>query len=334
MSETGTVTTRKEVADMGITQLVLSNKVRVNLKSTDFEKGKIRLSARIGSGKLTQPKDKPMLDAFAQAVFEGGGLGKHSNDDLQQILAGRNVSSSLAIGEDAFTLGGSTTPADFTTQCQLMCASITDPGFLKAYVESTDDAESADDAEHRLPALTKGQPLTADALEALGHSTQPPARYTEPSLVKALEELGIGRPSTYASIMQTIQDRGYVFKRGQALIPSFLAFAVVGLLENHFPRLVDFAFTAAMEDELQPLLKWRAKAWRQHGGVPKYASEVERELFAAMQAARLPETPKWREAIVRRSDWGQKLPGESDMVEAQTSTEEQHEPGARVTDRR
>lgn len=125
----GTVTTRKEVADMGITQLVLSNKVRVNLKPTDFEKGKIRLSARIGSGKLTQPKDKPMLDAFAQAVFEGGGLGKHSNDDLQQILAGRNVSSSLAIGEDAFTLGGSTTPADFTTQCQLMCASITDPGF-------------------------------------------------------------------------------------------------------------------------------------------------------------------------------------------------------------
>jgi DNA topoisomerase-1 len=131
---------------------------------------------------------------------------------------------------------------------------ITDPGFLKAYVESSDDAEAeAEDVEHRLPVLAKGQPLTADSIEALGHSTQPPARYTEASLVKALEELGIGRPSTYASIMQTIQDRGYVFKRGQALIPSFLAFAVVGLLEGHFPRLVDFDFTAAMENELDDI---------------------------------------------------------------------------------
>ncbi|RYD18681.1 MAG: insulinase family protein [Verrucomicrobiaceae bacterium] len=125
----GTVTSRKEVKDMGITQLVLSNQVRVNLKPTDFEKGKVRLLARIGSGKLTQPKDSPMLDAFATAVFEGGGLGKHSNDDLQQILAGKNVSSSLAIGEDAFTVGGTTTPTDFLLQLQLMCASLTDPGY-------------------------------------------------------------------------------------------------------------------------------------------------------------------------------------------------------------
>lgn len=125
----GTVTTRKEVADLGITQVVLSNKTRINLKRTDFEKGKIRLLARIGSGKLSQPADMPMLDAFATAVFEGGGLGKHSNDELQQILAGKNVGSSLAIGEDAFTIGGTTTPADFLIQCQLMCASITDPGY-------------------------------------------------------------------------------------------------------------------------------------------------------------------------------------------------------------
>jgi DNA topoisomerase-1 len=131
---------------------------------------------------------------------------------------------------------------------------ITDPGFLKAYVESSDDAEAeAEDVEHRLPTMVKGQSLTADSLDAVGHSTQAPARYTEASLVKALEELGIGRPSTYASIMQTIQDRGYVFKRGQALIPSFLAFAVVGLLEGHFPRLVDFDFTAAMENELDDI---------------------------------------------------------------------------------
>ncbi|MGE5829733.1 MAG: type I DNA topoisomerase [Micromonosporaceae bacterium] len=131
---------------------------------------------------------------------------------------------------------------------------ITDPGFLKAYVESSDDEDAeAEDTEHRLPNLVKGQPLAADSLEAVGHTTQAPARYTEASLVKALEELGIGRPSTYSSIMQTIQDRGYVFKRGQALVPSFLAFAVVGLLEGHFPRLVDYDFTAAMEDELDDI---------------------------------------------------------------------------------
>jgi DNA topoisomerase-1 len=131
---------------------------------------------------------------------------------------------------------------------------ITDPGFLAAYVESSDDAEAeAEDAEHRLPRLVKGQPLTAEELVATGHRTQPPARYTEASLVKALEELGIGRPSTYSSIMQTIQDRGYVVRRGQALIPSFTAFAVVGLLEQHYPRLVDYGFTATMEDELDEI---------------------------------------------------------------------------------
>lgn len=125
----GTITSSKDVSDLGITQLVLSNQVRVNLKRTDFEKGRIRMIARIGSGKLSQPKNMPMLDTFAQAVFEGGGLGKHSNDELQQILAGRNVGSTLAVSEDAFTVGGTTTPADFSVQCQYICATLTDPGF-------------------------------------------------------------------------------------------------------------------------------------------------------------------------------------------------------------
>jgi len=131
---------------------------------------------------------------------------------------------------------------------------ITEPGFLKAYVESSDDETAeAEDAERRLPVLTKDQSLTADELAAIGHSTSPPARYTEASLVKALEERGIGRPSTYESIMRTIQDRGYVVKRGQALIPSFTAFAVIGLLEGYYPRLVDYDFTAAMENELDDI---------------------------------------------------------------------------------
>jgi DNA topoisomerase-1 len=138
---------------------------------------------------------------------------------------------------------------------------ITDPGFLRAYVESSDDEEAeAEDAERRLPNLVKGQGLTAEELRAAGHTTQPPARYTEASLIKALEELGIGRPSTYTSIMKTIQDRGYVFKRGQALVPSFIAFAVVTLLERHFPQLVDYAFTATMENELDDIAGGEAAA--------------------------------------------------------------------------
>jgi DNA topoisomerase-1 len=132
---------------------------------------------------------------------------------------------------------------------------ITFPGFLKAYVETLDEGSEgqADDAESRLPELVKGQPLTAAELTPEGHTTNPPSRYTEPSLVKALEDLGIGRPSTYASIIKTIQDRGYVWKKGQALVPSWIAFAVIGLLELHFGRLVDYGFTAAMEDELDAI---------------------------------------------------------------------------------
>ncbi|BBY75078.1 DNA topoisomerase 1 [Mycolicibacterium parafortuitum] len=132
---------------------------------------------------------------------------------------------------------------------------ITFPGFLKAYVESLDDQAGgeADDAESRLPNLTQGQRVDAKDLTADGHTTSPPARYTEASLIKALEDLGIGRPSTYSSIIKTIQDRGYVHKKGSALVPSWVAFAVIGLLEQHFGRLVDYDFTAAMEDELDAI---------------------------------------------------------------------------------
>lgn len=129
---------------------------------------------------------------------------------------------------------------------------ITFPGFLKAYVETVDELAGgeADDAERRLPQLTQGQRLDVTELTADGHATNPPARYTEASLVKALEELGIGRPSTYSSIIKTIQDRGYVHKKGSALVPSWVAFAVTGLLEEYFSRLVDYGFTASMEDDL------------------------------------------------------------------------------------
>ena len=141
---------------------------------------------------------------------------------------------------------------------------ITFPGFLSAYVESVEDAgdSKADDAENRLPNLREGQQLTAAELTADGHSTNPPARYTEASLVKVLEELGIGRPSTYASIIGTIQDRGYVVKKGNALVPSWVAFAVIGLLEGYFNSLVDYDFTAALEDDLDLIANGEADRTR------------------------------------------------------------------------
>jgi DNA topoisomerase-1 len=129
---------------------------------------------------------------------------------------------------------------------------ITFRGFLAAYEEGRDDDRAAQegDEERRLPNLAEGDSVELRALEPQGHETSPPARYTEATLVRTLEELGIGRPSTYASILGTILDRGYVFKRGRALVPAFLAFSVVGLLEKHFGRLVDYDFTASMEDDL------------------------------------------------------------------------------------
>src|SRR5918993_1367420 len=131
---------------------------------------------------------------------------------------------------------------------------ITFHGFLKAYVESFDDADqTADDAQTRLPNLVEGQTLRPESVTASGHETRPPARYTEPSLVAKLEELEIGRPSTYASILRTITSRDYVFKRGSALVPTWLAFAVTRLLEEHFPKLVDYAFTAEMEEVLDQI---------------------------------------------------------------------------------
>jgi DNA topoisomerase-1 len=127
---------------------------------------------------------------------------------------------------------------------------ITFRGFLLAYEEGRDEPASADAEEKVLPELHEGDSLATTALEPEGHSTSPPARFTEASLVKALEERGIGRPSTYAAIMGTILDRGYVRRQGQALVPEFLAFAVVNLLERHFEQLVDYEFTARMEDDL------------------------------------------------------------------------------------
>jgi DNA topoisomerase I len=133
-------------------------------------------------------------------------------------------------------------------------------GFLKAYVEGTDDPDAElDDKERKLPPLSEDQLLTPLDVRPDGHTTKPPARYTEASLVKELEDREIGRPSTYATIIRTILDRGYVFKKGTSLVPSWLAFAVVRLLEKHFTWLIDYRFTARMEDVLDEIAAGEAE---------------------------------------------------------------------------
>ncbi len=130
------------------------------------------------------------------------------------------------------------------------------PGFLRAYVEGSDDpGAELETRDRHLPPVRAGESLVGKAFKPLGHQTQPPARFTEASLVRRLEELGVGRPSTYASIISTILDRGYVWRKGPALVPSLTAFVVVALLEQHFTDLVDYAFTARMEDELDAIAR-------------------------------------------------------------------------------
>jgi DNA topoisomerase-1 len=126
-------------------------------------------------------------------------------------------------------------------------------GFLAAYEDIVEEKADSEEGDRRLPAMSVGEKIDVSEYSCEGHETKPPARYTEPTLVKKLEELGIGRPSTFASIMQTIQDRGYVAKRGRALVPTFLAFSVTGLLEQHFTKLIDYEFTASMEEDLDKI---------------------------------------------------------------------------------
>jgi DNA topoisomerase I len=158
-----------------------------------------------------------------------------------QMAEARLTQSSATIEAGATTFRASGTRIDF-------------PGFFRAYVEDSDDPEAAlEDRDNPLPPLSVGDVLVLRRLDANGHETQPPARYTEATLVKTLESEGIGRPSTYASIIGTVIDRGYVERLKNQLVPTFTAFAVTGLLEKHFPTLVDTRFTARMEDELDEI---------------------------------------------------------------------------------
>jgi DNA topoisomerase-1 len=188
---------------------------------------------------------------------------------LYELIWKRTIASQMADAElrrAQVRLGGASSTGEdveFAARGKV----IVFPGFLRAYVEGADDPDAElEDQEVQLPALAVGDALDVVELTPKSHATKPPDRFTEASLVKRLEELGVGRPSTYASIIGTIQDRGYVFKKGSALVPTWTAFAVVGLLEQHFSTLVDYGFTAGMEDELdeiaagsQELVPWLSR---------------------------------------------------------------------------
>ncbi|TLS42093.1 type I DNA topoisomerase [Streptomyces montanus] len=182
---------------------------------------------------------------------------------LYELIWKRTVASQMkdATGNSVTVKIGGTASDGRDAEFSASGKTITFHGFLKAYVEGADDPNAElDDRERRLPQVSQGDALSADEISVDGHATKPPARYTEASLVKELEEREIGRPSTYASIIGTILDRGYVFKKGTALVPSFLSFAVVNLLEKHFGRLVDYSFTAKMEDDLDRIARGEAQS--------------------------------------------------------------------------
>ncbi|MFD3515901.1 type I DNA topoisomerase [Streptomyces sp. NPDC058657] len=182
---------------------------------------------------------------------------------LYELIWKRTVASQMkdAVGNSVTVKIAGTASDGRVAEFSASGKTITFHGFMKAYVEGADDPNAElDDRERRLPQVAEGDALGAEEITVDGHATKPPARYTEASLVKELEEREIGRPSTYASIIGTILDRGYVFKKGTALVPSFLSFAVVNLLEKHFGRLVDYDFTAKMEDDLDRIARGEAQS--------------------------------------------------------------------------
>ncbi len=186
--------------------------------------------------------------------------GELNSQDLAmyRLIWQRTLASQMAdaVGTTVSVRLGATS-AHEATDCEFNASgtTITFPGYRAVYVAADDEGDGTSEA--LLPSLAQGEIVPVSALTPNGHTTTPPARYTEASLVKRLEELEIGRPSTWASIIQTIQDRGYVWKKGQALVPSWTAFAVVGLLEQHFGDLVDYATTARIEEDLDEIAAGR-----------------------------------------------------------------------------
>ena len=219
-------------------------------------------SPRVYSSKVKNAQEAHEAIRPAGDSFRTPAQSRLSGDELRvyELIWKRTVASQMkdATGESVSVRVSGRSSAGEEAEFGASGKIIAFHGFLKAYVEDADDDADRDDRERRLPPLAEGDALNALDLAASEHATRPPARYTEATLVKELEDREIGRPSTYANILGTILDRGYVFKKGTALVPSFLAFAVITLLERHFSQLVDYDFTARMEDALDAIARGEA----------------------------------------------------------------------------
>ena len=243
---------------------------------------------------------RPAGDTFRSPEQVGREVSR-ADAEVYELIWKRTIASQMtdATGETVTVRLGASNPAAGSWQDVVFSTSgtiITHQGFRLAYVVDRDEGDDAEEQERQLPPMAEGDGLAVRSIEPKGHETQPPPRYTEASLVKRLEELGVGRPSTYASTIKTIQDREYVWKKGTALVPSFKAFAVVNLLEQHFPDLVDYSFTARMEDDLdeiaggtEELVPWLADFYfgpadpngERRGGLKETVKEAEPGIDAA-----------------------------------------------------
>jgi DNA topoisomerase-1 len=259
---------------------------------------------------------RPAGETFRTPDEVGGEL-RGADLELYRIIYQRTLASQMpdASGQTVSVRIEAPTTDGRRTEWAASGRTITFPGFLAVYGFAGDDADSDDDeGSRRLPQLAEGDGLPSPSLEPEGHQTQPPARYTEAQLVKALEEKGIGRPSTYASIMGTIQNRGYVWKKGQALVPTADAFAVVNLLEGHFDDLVDYDFTARMENDLDEIAggrqerePWLRKFWFGNGvaGVRRRCDDaLEQADPAAVNAIPIGVDPDGEPLVVRNGRYG------------------------------
>jgi DNA topoisomerase-1 len=216
--------------------------------------------SKVKSAQEAHEAIRPAGDAFKTPARSG-----LSGDErrLYDLVWKRTVASQMkdATGESVSVRVAGTSTSNERAEFGASGKIINFYGFLKAYVEGADDDAERDDSQRQLPPLAEREPLRVieDSLKPAEHATRPPARYTEATLIKELEDRAIGRPSTYVTMISTNLDRGYLFKKGTALVPSFVAFAVVTLLERHFPHLVDYAFTARMEDALDDIASGEAE---------------------------------------------------------------------------
>ena len=249
---------RTDSTDLSETAVAAARRQIAEMYGKDYVPGQPRMyKSTVKNAQEAHEAIRPTGEAFRtpeQVAAEIDG----DEAAVYELIWKRTIASQMtdAVGESMQVRVGGTSSggedAEFATSGKV----IEFPGFLRAYVEGSDDPDAdLDDQERRLPPLVEKDPLDLERIEAKGHDTKPPVRFTEASLVRQLEELGVGRPSTYASIITTIQDRGYVWKKASALVPSFTAFAKVTLLERHFPNLVDYAFTARMESDLDMIAR-------------------------------------------------------------------------------